>query len=85
MIHFGIDGFVGDRVTVETYGTDPYVDDTFLSVRVNGEEAEVQRVDRLRDGGSTTIHTDKGVLFYPAKMSYSDTRPTFNGEPIYEF
>jgi hypothetical protein len=79
-----IDGITksGVRVRVEE-GEGGYL--TRFRVLVDGEDVPYSRASRLRDGGTTTIDTDRGVVFIPNRLPHPDPRPaTFADEPLDE-
>lgn len=65
--------------TVEIVG-DPY-EDTRAVVTIDGGRAEVRRVDRARDGGTTVIYTDRGTVVRPTPFR-PDLYPTLDGEAL---
>lgn len=69
-------------VTVEI-DTDPYVNQSSAVVMIGGERAKLLRVTRRRDGGTTTITTDRGVIWWPRRLG-APTRPAqFEGREIH--
>lgn len=59
---------------------DPYVANG--KVFINDGEAKIDRVDRYRDGGTTEIHCNFGVLYFPVQRFGRNEVPTFNGVEI---
>jgi uncharacterized protein (UPF0248 family) len=52
-------------------------------VLIDGEEVPYHRADRLRDGGTTTIETERGTIFVPNRLPHPDPRPaTFDDERL---
>lgn len=71
----------GEEVIV-THDPNGPVYGTF-AVYINGFEQEVDRVDRLRDGGSTFIRlADGGNIMFPRCIGNKDYTPTYNGKEI---
>lgn len=42
-------------------------------------ELPIRQVRRMRDGGTTYIHTDEGSLYSPSKLGHLDKTPTWKG------
>jgi hypothetical protein len=67
--------------TVEIVG-DPYVDHR-ATVAIDGRPARVTRIDRARDGGTTTIRTDRGEIVFPKRLGSANRCPTLDGAELY--
>lgn len=65
--------------TVEIVG-DPYVDERSTIV-IDGIRACVSHIKRLRDGGTTTIVTDHGIVWYPSRFG-ANLVSTLDGEGL---
>jgi hypothetical protein len=42
-------------------------------------EVPIRRVVRMRDGGTTYIHTDEGSLYSPSRLGHAGAAPTWKG------
>lgn len=49
---------------------------------IDGQEARVLRAGRLRDGGTTIWHTDRGSVRLPHRIGDPDHRPRLDGEVV---
>lgn len=47
-------------------------------------EVPIQQVRRMRDGGTTYIHTAEGTLYSPSKWGHVDPTPTWKGPEGYK-
>lgn len=59
---------------------DPYVDERSTIV-IDGIRACVSHIKRLRDGGTTTIVTDHGIVWYPSRFG-ANLVSTLDGEGL---
>lgn len=79
-------GETADGTLVSIY-RDPYVNPDEL-IRIGGKIANPEGrypISRLRDGGTTTIRTDRGTIHVPMRAGPNGIQrgtPTLDGEPI---
>lgn len=74
-------GETRDGRTVEIVG-DPYTDER-ATITVDGREAALYRVERLRDGGTTILRTARGEIVFPSRLGGDRRYPTLDGEELY--
>lgn len=67
--------------TVEIMG-DPYCDER-STIHIDGKAPVVIAIDRLRDGGTTRIKTDCGLVVRPTPFK-PERMPTLDGHVIYD-
>lgn len=76
------DGVTKDGVHIHIED-DPYAikPDSDPRILFDGEEVEVKRIGRRRDGGSTEILTERGRLYINGRF-YTEPSASLDGEPI---
>lgn len=75
-----LEGTTEEGVHVVVYG-DPYIDPT-AEIYIDGVEQGPPHVQRARDGGTTRISTDSGMIVKPGPLSSPAWVATFEGAPL---
>ena len=70
----------------ETVKVEPHDEGSFgYRVEIGGEVVRVEKVRRLRDGGTTILYlVDGSEIVFPHRIGSEDRVPTLDDEPIFE-
>ena len=70
------------RMDLEDIHNDASVRICSVRIWIDGEEAEIERCEVRRDGGTRRYHTNRGVVICPRSLEGANLTPLIDGSPI---